>query len=76
MKTKEQRETELDTKRLDWLEKSMGIAGHAKTYLGSSYFAHAHAQGDKYEAAFSIRDAIDAAMGCDSSHNAKDSRGA
>lgn len=53
-----------DTERLDWLESAKGRCGYSETtYIGEGYFAHAHTQGDKYDAAETLRAAIDTARG-------------
>lgn len=55
-------EAEKDTARLDWLERSRGRCGYSETtYIGEAFFAHEHTQGDKYFAAPTLREAIDAA---------------
>ena len=57
-------ELEADKARLDWLEATRGRAGYSSnTYIGEGFFAHEHAQGDKYFAATTLRAAIDAAKG-------------
>lgn len=51
-----------DKQRLDWLQESMGKCGFSDTtYLGSAFYAHAHAMADKYSAGTTIREAIDKA---------------
>lgn len=61
-----------DSRLLDWLEVNKGRCGYSEqTYIGEGYFAHEYTQGDKYEAAPTLRDAIRAAMPAPSGQPAK-----